>query len=554
MFWEEKSVCHLATMLMIIVSLLVISGNAEADFVFGQPENLGPTVNRPNHDGVWSISSDGLILYFESNRVGGHGDFDIWKTTRPTVSDPWDSPRNPGPPLNTKYWDGLASISADNLSLHFSSDRPGGYGEYDIWVSTRDTPDDSWGTPVNLGPTVNSAGTEWSQCTSADGLELYITSTRPGGFGGSDLWLTTRTTKEGEWSTLINLGSTINSSANEIFPSLSPDGLLLFTTSERSGGYGTRDIWVSQRATTSDPWGQSVNLGPSFNMSDWDQGGILSSDGSTLYFSTTAGGYGGLDMWQASINPVVDFTGDYRVDIEDLILLIEHWGQNEPAFDMGPMPWGDGIIDVADLEVFMTYWGQAFHDPNFVAHWKLDETDGIVAYDSVSENDAFVIGQDLWQPEDGQVGGALQFDGLTNHVITPFALDPGEGVLSVFAWVQGGAPGQVMMSQEGGADWLLADSQGFLMTDLKKGGRTAGVPLISETIVTDNTWHHIGLTWDGTNRVLYVDDVEVARDTLGGLKSANGVLYIGTGKGLDAGTFWSGMIDDVRIYDRVVVP
>ena len=110
------------------------------------------------------------------------------------------------------------------------------------------------------------------------------------------------------------------------------------------------------------------------------------------------------------------------------------------------------------------------------------------------------------------------------------------------------------MSQKGGANWLMADAQGHLVTALKSGGRHAGGPLNSETLIVDDNWHRVGFTWDGTNRTLYVDDVEVAHDTLSGVKGSDGGLYIGAGKNLEPDMFWSGLIDDVRIYDRVVIP
>jgi hypothetical protein len=114
-------------------------------------------------------------------------------------------------------------------------------------------------------------------------------------------------------------------------------------------------------------------------------------------------------------------------------------------------------------------------------------------------------------------------------------------------------PGQVILSQEQGANWLLADaSDGALATDLK-GGRAAK-PLKSSVNITDGQWHRAGLTWDGSSRTLYVDDIQVSRDTQAGLWPATGGLYIGTGSTLEAGTFFSGLIDDVRMYDCVVKP
>ena len=91
------------------------------------------------------------------------------------------------------------------------------------------------------------------------------------------------------------------------------------------------------------------------------------------------------------------------------------------------------------------------------------------------------------------------------------------------------------------------------MTRLKESGRSAS-PLPSQTIITDGDWHRIGLVWDGLHRTLYVDGIVVAQDTQANLGGSDNGLYIGTGKGMEAGTYWSGLIDDVRIYNRAVYP
>ncbi len=172
-------------------------------------------------------------------------------------------------------------------------------------------------------------------------------------------------------------------------------------------------------------------------------------------------------------------------------------------------------------------------------------------------NDAVVFGDALWQPEGGQVDGTLAFDGIDDYVSTPFILDPADAVFSVFAWVKGAAPGQVIISQTGGANWLLADpSEGKLQTSLLRlgGGRTVPQPLISEFIITDGNWHRVGLTGDGSGKILYVDGAEVARDTHAAIEGSAGSLHIGAGKNLEPGSFFSGLIDDVRIYDRAITP
>ncbi len=253
-------------------------------------------------------------------------------------------------------------------------------------------------------------------------------------------------------------------------------------------------------------------------------------------------------------NPlVVDFNSDGLVNIEDLLRLIESWGQDDPAVDIGPRPFGDGIIDAADLEVLMDYWSQEITSPLLVAHWRLDEYEGTTAEDSIGVNDATVIGVPAWQPTDGQFGGAMLFDGAT-RIAADMVLSPADGPFSVFAWVKGGAPGQTILSQQGGANWLLADpATGALATELQSGGRDAKA-LCSDANITDGMWHRVGIAWNGGSRSLYVDDVLVAEDMQQGLVACYGGLQMGCGKEAKPGTFWSGLIDDVRIYNRAVKP
>jgi len=261
---------------------------------------------------------------------------------------------------------------------------------------------------------------------------------------------------------------------------------------------------------------------------------------------------GGLAFFRP--RPLVDFNADGVVDIEDLLRLIRSWGADDRAVDIGPTPFGDGIVDAADLEVLMGYWGQEIQDVTLKAHWKLDEGDGIVAVDSVGANDGVLVGGPIWQPTGGKFGGALQLDGVDDCVTTGFVCDPSKGSFSVFAWVQGGAPGQVILSQEKGANWLLANpATGAIMSELQSGGRNSKA-LYSNVIIADGDLHRVGFTWDGSNRVLYADGVKVAVDTQATLAGSNGKMVLGASSTLASGTFWSGLIDDVRIYNRAVEP
>jgi hypothetical protein len=102
------------------------------------------------------------------------------------------------------------------------------------------------------------------------------------------------------------------------------------------------------------------------------------------------------------------------------------------------------------------------------------------------------------------------------------------------------------------ANWLCTETlTGNLMTELKGRGRS-GSPMISQTNITDGNWHRVGFVWDSSHRTLYVDGVAVAEDTQANLEGSYDGLYLGGGKAMEVGTYWSGMIDDVRIYNQAL--
>jgi len=255
--------------------------------------------------------------------------------------------------------------------------------------------------------------------------------------------------------------------------------------------------------------------------------------------------------------PIVDLSGDGIVDAADMCIVVDNWDTDYSLCDIGPMPWGDGVVDVEDLEILAEHLFEEVDDPTLMAHWPLDEAQGDIAYNNVSDHDGTLIGSPTWQPDDGMVGGAIQLDGIDDFVEADFVLDPADGRFSAVAWIKGGAPDQVVLSQTDGVNWLCIDSiDGCLMTELTNAGRSSVGPMLSQLNVTDVDWHRIGFVWDGSNRHLYVDGTEVATDAapLSNLESAEGGLYFGAGSTLAPGTFFSGMIDDVRIYNRAVKP
>jgi hypothetical protein len=242
-------------------------------------------------------------------------------------------------------------------------------------------------------------------------------------------------------------------------------------------------------------------------------------------------------------------------------------GNSPPAITVAMLPSSDTwwTIKVRDA-----YGSTIYADPirvglpvGVIAYWKLDEAEGNIARDIAGDSHGVLHGQPQWQPEGGMKAGALQLDGIDDYVSTDFVIDPADGPFSIFAWIKGGAPGQGIISQADGngtgETWLGTEAvAGKLMTGLvpPQAGRAFPQPLVAESIITDDQWYRVGLVWDGSYRTLYVDDIEVARDmnAQNGLTGSDGGLHIGAGKNLVPGTFWSGLIDDIRIYNRVVSP
>jgi serine/threonine protein kinase len=297
------------------------AGNAWfRDFLTGlwgnSPVNLGSTINSLSCDGGPCISPDGLELYFYSGRSGGMGSdkqwmfnaFDLWVAKREKTKDSWGVPVNLGSTINTMTIDGCPCLSADNLSMYFESIQKDGYGELDLLVTKRASVSNPWSTPVNLGPAVNSPANDMGASISADGLELYFQSYRPGGLGEEDIYVSRRATVSDPWGKAVNLGSIVNSPAIDGQPGISPDGLALFFSSGRPDGFGDIDIWVTIRPTKNDEWGVPMNLGPIVNTSAGEAEPCLSFDGRTLYFSDwwlpRPGGKGNIDLWEIPISRI----------------------------------------------------------------------------------------------------------------------------------------------------------------------------------------------------------------------------------------------------------
>ncbi len=204
----------------------------------GQP--LGGEVHSPLNEGMTSFLRNGRRVYFTAcQRPEVLGPCDLWQAelhgTRLT---------DLGPVLgyvNSASWESQAAVSCDGGTLYFASTREGGYGGSDLYVCHR-LPDGRWGKPQNLGPLINTEGDEEAPYLTPDGKVLYFSSDGHPGLGEQDLFMS-RLGKDGRWSKPVNLGEPVNSGARELGIFITADGLQAFFASDRAGGYGGMDIY-----------------------------------------------------------------------------------------------------------------------------------------------------------------------------------------------------------------------------------------------------------------------------------------------------------------------
>jgi Tol biopolymer transport system component len=273
---------------------------------WSQPVNLGPLVNSSSDEGSPAVSKNGRSLYFASTRPGQLGGNDIYVSQWDDGTGEWGLPVNLGPVVNTTATEFSPSLSRDGHWLFFHSNRPGSIVPgVDIWVSYRQHVHDDfdWRTPFNLGSGVNAAGLDTSPSffenddvgipqlffasnrnvagandiyvsnmladgsfgpailvpelsspavepgvsVRFDGREVFLFSSRTPSFGGFDLWTSTRETVFHPWSVPTNLGSVINTAANEGAPHITSDRRSLYFQSNRGGGFGGGDLYVTTR-------------------------------------------------------------------------------------------------------------------------------------------------------------------------------------------------------------------------------------------------------------------------------------------------------------------
>jgi hypothetical protein len=266
------------------------------------PVHVGPPISSPARELAARLSPDELSLYLASDRVaeGSQGAFDIWVSRRDCIECPWQTLVNLGPNINSARGDGAPVLSNDGHLLFFSGSRSeGSFGGEDIWVAFRANPKDDfgWAKPVNLGPFVNTAADEggpaYVPVSHGKGAELY--------FSRAGILYRTLITRTGEVlepaSTMTELGGAVG----EV--TVRRDGREMLFWSTRAGGEGGSDIWVSTRESLEDPWSTPRSLGRPVSTTGGELTPSLSHDGNTLYFagSATRGqSLGFQDVWMTT--------------------------------------------------------------------------------------------------------------------------------------------------------------------------------------------------------------------------------------------------------------
>lgn len=305
-------------------------------------ENLGSTINAPTHDYAPIVSMDGSTLIYTSNRTmigntnrGLQESFeDIYISKN--IEGNWSTPQLISPKINIKYNDAAASMSADGKTLFIYYE----HGSGDIYTSSFDGSE--WSSPVPLNKNINSPFWETSASLSPDGNRIYFTSSRPGGFGQLDIYYSDKDSK-GQWGKAVNLGSTINTPGNEDSPFIHSDGVSIFFSSDGHPTMGSNDIFMS--VFKDGVWKKPRNLGYPINSLEYDGFFSISADKKTGYYSTVReDGYGDTDIYKITFidSPEVE---DIAIDEPVIAYIPQPEDESQPISTPGEESANEEYID-----------------------------------------------------------------------------------------------------------------------------------------------------------------------------------------------------------------
>lgn len=242
-----------------------------------QIKPLSDTVNIYPMQYFPTLTADGQELIFTIRFGGAHDDNEDIIVSRKDINGRWNKPVPLSDQINSNYREGASTISADGRKLIFTICGPRGC---DLFESNKNG--DKWSLPKSLGSGVNTSGWEAQPALSADGNELYFVSDRRGGFGGYDIWYSTKT-PEGVWGKAINIGKSVNTPFDEIAPFVHVNNQNLYFASNGLPGFGSYDIYVSEKVNGQ--WNAAKNMGFPLNNFEDQYSFAVTSDGKFAYYS-----------------------------------------------------------------------------------------------------------------------------------------------------------------------------------------------------------------------------------------------------------------------------
>jgi Tol biopolymer transport system component len=261
--------------------------------------NLGTAINTAADEYLPTLTGDGRWLLFTSN---GSGENVL--ISKPKSNGEWDKARSISPAINTPQNEGMAKLTVCGRMIYFSAcGWENVEGGCDIFEADFDTQNDfAVVDAVRPAEGLNSPKWESQPAISCDGKMMFFASTREGGRGGTDLWMSTLG-DDGIWNVPVNMGAAINTEGDEEAPYIAPDGVTLYFSSDGHPGFGEADIFRSIRKEDG-TWDKPSNLGHSVNTPYREAGIVISPDGTVAYYSSAQdGGQGGLDIFRIPIHP-----------------------------------------------------------------------------------------------------------------------------------------------------------------------------------------------------------------------------------------------------------
>lgn len=253
------------------------------------PVNLGESINTGDDEYWPAITADDKMLMFtrqntvrRRNLLGKEYQEDFYYSYR--VDGEWTVAVNAGPPLNTSYNEGAQTLEAAGNYMYFTAcNREDGKGGCDIYYSARTV--SGWKRGINIGGPVNTGNWESQPSLSSDGSRLFFVSNRPGGIGGMDIWVS-EMIKDGRWSEPVNLGDIVNTPGDEMSPFIHFDGKTLYFSSNGRPCMGGFDIFMTRFNSEDSKWSEPENLGFPINTQTDEIGLVINSSGEVAYFSS----------------------------------------------------------------------------------------------------------------------------------------------------------------------------------------------------------------------------------------------------------------------------